>query len=194
MIDTTILFWVAWSATGLLVLSVLLGDLFDFMDFDIGGDTIGAGVLLAFVSIFCFTAGILTNETELSLFICLLLGAVVGGALGFVMMKFLNSLKNSEAGEVGRDGYAGMTGIVTIPVPVVGSGQVRVIAEGHGMDLTAKSNHGVVIPTGTKVEIVDDLGSYNVMVKPVEKVDTPLAEDESTTTESTDPDKTFESN
>lgn len=190
MIDTTILFWVAWSATGLLVLSVLLGDLFDFMDFDVGGDTIGAGVLLAFVSIFCFTAGILTNETELPLFVCLLLGAVIGGALGFVMMKFLNSLKNSEDGEVGRDGYAGMTGIITIPVPVVGSGQVRVIAEGHGMDLTAKSNHGA-IPTGTKVDIVDDLGSYNVMVKPIKQVDT---NDESKITESTDPDKTFESN
>lgn len=165
MIDTTILFWIAWGATGLLFLSVLLGDLFDFMDFDIGGDTVGAGVLLAFVSVFCFTAGILTNETELHLFACLGIGAIVGGALGFLMTKVLNSLKNSEDGEIGRDGYAGMTGIVTLTVPESGTGTVRVVVEGHGMDLTATSHHGI-IKTGEKVEITDDLGSYNVMVKP----------------------------
>lgn len=166
MIDTTILFWIAWGSTGLLVLSVLLGDIFDFMDFEIGGDTIGAGVLLAFISLFCFTAGILNNETDLPMLACLGIGAVAGGILGFFMMKILNSLKDSKDGEVGRDGYVGVKGIVTLTIPEKGSGQVRIVAGGHGIELTAQSIQGQ-IPSGSQVEVTADMGSFNVMVKTV---------------------------
>lgn len=172
--DATFLFYMTgWVCLGILVLTFLVGDLLDFMEFDFMGGTVGPTAVLGFLGVMGLTTGLLSDNTTFSVWACIGLGAVAGLIFGAIIARILNFFQKSDSGQVSEESIVGGTAYVVLTIPENGFGKVKVNNAGHTMELAARSARGS-IPTGHSVTIEAVLGAGSVMVKPIKK--SPIAE------------------
>jgi len=112
--------------------------------------------LMAFLT--CFgAAGYLLTRVSPWGFPAVVLGALIGGAIGAVIVaRFLGLVLAGER-EMDPDDYrlAGTVGRVTIPIPVGGTGEVVFSKVGARRSEAARSLGGTPIPRGAEVVITD---------------------------------------
>lgn len=150
-----------------LLLSFLLDGLFDAFDF--GGDgPLSLTTISAFVSIFGFSAlsasalGLNANGAAIA-------GVLVGllGATGSFWMT--RSMKRMESNGHEESGLAGYAGIVTIPIPANGLGEVAISKSGERLHMAARAAEP--LSTGTLVLVESVISSSSVFVAIQDKVD-----------------------
>lgn len=159
-----LLFWIAGGATALLLVTFLLGDLLDFLNFDIGGESVGATAILGFIAFFGYTSGGLLAGTELPEIVCMLIGVAVGFVIGIIIVKWMNVLQKDDSGQVGSKGFIGKNAVTSLTIPDNGFGQIRVEEDGHVLTFGAKTESGS-LPVGTRVKIVEQISAGTYLVE-----------------------------
>lgn len=155
---------IAIIASILLVISLLLDGIFDFLNFGDGPlslTTIGAfGALFGWVGYAAYGFGVPVS-------ISALLGALVGAA-GGVGAYFLSKLlqNSTSSASFGESALVGATAAVTLPIPANGSyGEVALVINGQRNTFAALANEP--IKRGAQVRITSNLTSSSVLVEPV---------------------------
>jgi membrane protein implicated in regulation of membrane protease activity len=155
-------YWLALGiGLGFLVLSLLLGDMFDFLsfgDFEFGGDFAAGPVF--FTAAGAFGAGGLLglNAFELSSGMSVLVGlgfSVVLGGLSGVLFAALGRQEAKES--FSTDKLVGSRGRCTLAV--VPPAQGRVAIQHSGMTRTHSATSDEAISVGEEVVVVDVIGS-----------------------------------
>lgn len=155
-------YWLALGiGLGLLVASLLLGDLFDFINFidlDFGGDFAAAPIF--FTATGAFGAGGLLglNAFEVSRGASVLIGlgfAVVLGGLSGVLFAALGRQESKET--YSTDKLVGARGRCTLELVPGRQGKVAVRHEGMTRSHTATSDEAVAV--GEEIVVVDVIGS-----------------------------------
>jgi len=167
-------FIIGCSALVLVVLSLIIGEIGEFIDdilpIDFGGDEIGmskflnSGAIFGFIAGFGFMAAIAMVAFDMGSTPAAGVGAVGGLVLGGGLGAYWVALKHSEGGvgyEIGQ--LVGEKGVVTEEIRK--AGQVECSLNGRRSWHTARSESGRTISVGTRVEVVSAVGSIEI-VKP----------------------------
>lgn len=144
----------------LLLLSFLLDGIFDAFDF--GGDgPLSLTTISAFVSVFGFSA-LAASSFGMGANGSAIVGTIVGfiGATGSFWMT--RSMKNMESNGHEESSLAGLYGVVTIPIPEGGLGEVAITKSGERLHMAARAR--APIPTGEKVLVESVISSGSVFV------------------------------
>ena len=161
----TIFLIIGGVGVALLLLSLLLGELFDgLLDGLGGGDWFSGSSLAAFIGALGFGGAILYELTDSFTLAALggcLLGLVVGGLIGYAVMR----LRRSQDGAAPTSqGLRDRVGVVICDSPAEGMGEIRVLQAGHMTKLYARAPEP--LPAGTQVTITDVLSATSVKVIP----------------------------
>ena len=175
-----VFFLIAVAGLMMLAISVIVGEIFEFLDFtdflgagDIGGGD-GGGPITTPALALALTAfgatGMLTQWAGWNIALSVgtsLVSAIAFGALGgWIAIMFYKQTSGTEdafASVIGRYGEV-ITSITTTP------GEVQISSYGGTHTRLARSKSGNVIPTGAIVRIVDIMG--NTLV--VERTEAPV--------------------
>lgn len=164
---TTILYAVGWVSLGILLLTLVVGDILDFFDFDFLDDALGPAVIFGFLAVSGFVGGFTSSNTDLPLLGVLLIAGSAGAVFGFFVMKLMSYFKSGTSGEVSEGGMVGHRADVVLTIPAVGYGKVKVNNSGHTMELAAKNTSGEAILFGTVVTVTEVAGPGTVIVEPL---------------------------
>lgn len=143
------------------VISFVLGQIFDFFDFD-GNIDIGANisplkpaVIAAFITVFGGT-GILLMNKRLGLLLCLIISAGVAAVVAYCLYRYvivkLYQAQNTSAVE--RQKLIGHKAKVTLAIRQGGYGKITYVINGNTYNSPAKAENGGAIQVGQQVEIV----------------------------------------
>lgn len=163
----TILYAVGWVSLGILLLTLVVGDILDFFDFDFLDNTLGPTVAFGFLAVGGFVGGFTDSKTDLPLFTVLLISGVAGVIFGIFVMKLMSYFKSGTSGEVSEGGIVGHRANVVLTIPAAGYGKVKVNNSGHTMELAAKNMSGEAILAGTVVTVAELDGPGTVVVEPL---------------------------
>lgn len=163
----TTVYWIALGVgLGLLVLSVLLGDVFDFIDFDIGGTDLAVMPIL-FTAAAAFGAGGLIGIEAFGLGRggSIFAGLGTGVAAGALAGALFALLRRQEATDgftmsqlIGERGRCSLT---------IGPGKVGKVSVTYGgMTRTFSASSADEIATGEEVVVSDVIGSQLTVAKP----------------------------
>jgi membrane protein implicated in regulation of membrane protease activity len=148
---------------GLVLLSLVLGDLFDglFGSFDVefGGGVLSTPVLGSFLASFGFGAALIMFATGSNA----TLGArgVVVGGIALVLMRSLINMPTDET--VSTSGLAGSTGLVITAIPAAGYGEVTV--RHHGNQHKYNAMAAEPLPAGTRITVTDVVSTSALFVE-----------------------------
>jgi len=107
--------------------------------------------------------GSVATYYDLGVIASTLIGLGSGFALGGIALLGLRLLYGQQASsEISIGDAVGLTGIVTIDIPAVGTGEVGVTVRGQYMTYFAASR-GISIPRNTSVKIESVAGSYLIV-------------------------------
>ena len=153
---------------GLLVLSLLFGEILDVFDFDVGGAFLSGPVIGAFLAAFGFGGALSMYGADLGVaggaLAGLASGVVVGGIAG-IGTRSLMSMPTDES--VRTSDLVGLTGMVVTPIPEGGFGEVNISHLGQTLKYNARARQTIDI--GEPVEVTAVLSSSAVMVAPVDE-------------------------
>lgn len=165
--EPTLLFYaIGWTGVGILLITLVVGDILDFLSFDFLDGSLGPTAIFGFLSVFGLTGGMLLGNTDLNLWACVAIALLAGAVFGFIITRILDFFSKSNSGEVSESSIVGDTGFVVLTIPEKGYGKIKVNNSGHSMELAAMSP-GQSIPSGSKVTIMSVLGTGSVLVEPV---------------------------
>ena len=156
-------YWLALGVgLGLLVLSLLLGDVFDFLnflDFDIGGADFAATPVFFSVAAAFGAGGLLgLNVFELTAGGSILMGLGVGVVLGGLTAALFAALGRQEAKEsFSIDRLVGARGRCTLAISSGRTGRVAVQYGGMTRNHSATSSQEIAV--GEEVVVVDVVGN-----------------------------------
>lgn len=162
---TFLLYMVGWICVGILVISFIVGDVLDFLNFDFLEGTIGPTAIFGFLGTLGLTSGMLRDNTSLSLWACIGLGAVAGFIFAAIITQVISFFQKSDSGLVEEISIIGGSGYVVLTIPENGYGKIKVNNSGHSLEFAARSNVGA-IPNGTQITVVDLLGPSSALVIP----------------------------
>ena len=157
--DLIIFAAIAGVSATLLVLSLLLGEIFEIGDQLFGdGDGpifIDSGTFFAFFTVFGATGWIASGQFEMSGLpatgVAVAGGLVVGIPIGMLLRVFK---KNAGATNYSLDETVGITGVVILAIPAGANGRVEVSLPGRGsQSLLARSTDGQPVSEGRLVNI-----------------------------------------
>ena len=138
-------------------------DLFDGL-FDIQiGDTDLSFKALTFQGLSAFLMmfgliGLMLSEMNAHQVLCILGGLVAGGFSMWTVSKLFDTFKQLEqSGTMDLNDATGSTGTVYLRIPPSGEGQIQITFSGAMRTMDAISADGVEIPTGTLIEVVDNV-------------------------------------
>jgi len=144
---------------GLILLSLLLGGIFDFGDFELDGFSFSVFLKPTIISVFMVVMGgiglIAAPRIENGL---LVFAISAGGAL--VVSTLINMLvlipmrKAQNTSSFHQCDTIGLTAEVSLPIPQNGFGKIRYNVSGSTVTSPAVSEDGNSIPLGEKVKIV----------------------------------------
>ena len=165
----TVFLVVGIVGTAIIVLSLVFGDLlegvFDSIDVDAGGGAFSAPVVGSFLAAAGFGGALLMAGTSSGV----LIGALGGGAVGFVMAGLALLLTRSLM-RMRTDAPVRLDDLVARPAKVVtripdgGLGEVSLVHLGQPMKLNARAEGAV--PAGTEVVVIEVTSSSSVLVEP----------------------------
>ena len=153
-------YWIALAVgMGFLVLSLLLGDLFDFLDFEVGGSDFAGGPVF-FATLAAFGAGGLIGikgfgfGTGGSIY----LGIGTGLGMGAVTTMLFTALRRQEAG-AGFD-LSQLTGVHGRCTVALGPGKVgRIVVRSAGMSRSLAARSAEDIAVGEEIVVKEVVGN-----------------------------------
>lgn len=155
----TLVYWIALGVgIGFLALSLLLGDLFDFLDIEIGGDEFSAAPVF-FAAVGAFGAGgLIGTQVGMGTVGSIATGLGTGAAAGFLTALLFMALRRQEA----KEGFelpklVGERGRLSLAVGPGRVGRVTISFAGMTRALTATSTDE--IPAGEEVIVEDVVGN-----------------------------------
>ena len=153
---------------GLLLVSLLLGDLFDgiadIFDFDAGGYLSGPAIG-AFLGAFGFGAALIDQNTDAGTGTAALGGVVVGVVVGGIVGVVPRSLMHMPTDPTPRAAdLVGAQATVVTRIPEQGFGEVTLVQAGQFMKLAARADG--IVREGTPVVVTAVLSSTSVVVSP----------------------------
>lgn len=154
-----LVYWIALGfGLGLLILSLLLGDVFDFLDIDLPGAEISVAPVF-FAAVAAFGAGGLFGmkafqmQTGGSIF----MGLATGAGMGILTAGLFALLRRQEAKEgFELDQLVGLRGRATLAIGPGRVGKVQITHAGMTRSITATSNEE--IGTGEEIVVRDLVG------------------------------------
>ncbi len=153
---------------GLVVLSLVLGDIFDglFGSFDVefGGGILSTPVLGSFLASFGFGAALIMFATGSNATLGALGGlgsGIVVGGIALVLMRSLINMPTDET--VSTSGLAGSPGLVITAIPATGYGEVNV--RHHGNQHKYNAMAAEPIPAGTRITVTDVVSTSALFVE-----------------------------
>lgn len=148
----------------LLLLSLLLGGVFDAFDF--GDGPLSLTTIAAFTTIFGFTAFACVGSgvpTGLSGVFGALAG-VVGALIAWWLTRVIRSAESTTAVSSGQ--LTGQNAVVVLGIPGgSGLGEISLVRNGERVSLSAVSAQE--IPSGARVRIVETITPTSVLVEPL---------------------------
>lgn len=151
---------------GLLLISLLLGDLLDgvFEGFDIDtGGVLSTEVVGAFLGAFGFGGALLRQATTVGWPLAIGGGAVAGVVVGAIALMIVRMVVDMPTDETPRSAdLAGKIGRVITRIPVDGLGEITVLHAGHHVKMNARANEPIA--SGADVVIIDVLSTTSVLV------------------------------
>jgi hypothetical protein len=149
----------------LLVVSLVVGDLFDGALDALAGEAFSSAVIGGFVSAFGFGAAAV-EALGLGLVVALPVGVVAGVLFGWFAAWLTGLLRDgSSDATVATDDAVGHEGQVVTGVPAEGFGVVRVLVGGHALQLNARAERP--LEPGTRIHVTGVLSPTAVTVAPV---------------------------
>jgi membrane protein implicated in regulation of membrane protease activity len=159
----------------LLVLSWVFGEVFDFLEFDIGlGDGPGTTSVIAIGLTAFGAAGGLATYAGWSTLLSALTGgvaAVTAGALGAWLLSAI--YRQSGGTDDVLPTMRGRAAQVTTTIPAQGLGEVMMSTADATRHVLARSSVDVVLNAGTVVKVVDVIGN-TVIVEPMATTSAPV--------------------
>ncbi|MDF2542886.1 MAG: NfeD-like [Herbinix sp.] len=164
--DVLILFQVCFfTGLGLLLLSFILGNIFDLTGFDgLNIDVWGAELFLplnfTLISLWSVVFGgigwllcptQLSNMKVLLFFIAFFTGLAISIVVNILILKPLKKAQNTSSPDA--DELIGVQGIVTEAIPANGFGEIRYVIKGNSFTAPARSTNGTEIQLGQEVAI-----------------------------------------
>ena len=147
----------------LLMVGGAASDLFDGL-FDIQiGDTDLSFKALTFQGLSSFLMmfgliGLMISEMDAPRALSRLGGLGAGGLSMWMVSKLFNTFKELETDQtMNLDNANGATGTVYLRIPAKGEGQIQITFQGAMRTMSAISADGVEIPTGTIIQVVDNV-------------------------------------
>jgi len=147
----------------LLMVGGAASDLFDGL-FDIQiGDTDLSFKALTFQGLSSFLMmfgliGLMISEMDAPRALSILGGLGAGGLSMWMVSKLFNTFKELETDQtMNLDNANGATGTVYLRIPAKGEGQIQITFQGAMRTMDAISADGVEIPTGTIIQVVDNV-------------------------------------
>lgn len=160
------------------VISFLLGQLFDFFDFD-GNFEVGANisplkpaVIAVFVTVFG-GLGILLMKKGIIFIISLGFALVIALIIAYMMYKFVivQLYKAQNTSAIERQKLIGQKAKVTLSIKQGGYGKITYVVNGNTYNSPAKTEDGSEIMTGKEVEIIYiDKNTYYVKNREGEQI------------------------
>jgi len=148
---------------GVLVTSLVLGDLFDLPD-ALGGEVLSASAVAAFLAAFGF-AGALTVEAA-GTAVAAVVGVGAGVAAGGLAAWLTRAMTRDRTDPTPRaTDLVGLQGTVVSAVPSEGYGEISIVVHGHLAKLHARSEEPIA--SGKAVTVVGTLSPTSVVVSPV---------------------------
>ena len=162
----TVLLIVGAVGVGLLLLSLVLGDLldglFEGLDFD-GGGLLSTEVIGAFLGAFGFGGALLASTSGVGLPVAIAGGAVAGIAGGGIAWVVVRTFLRMPTDATPRSSdLTGKLARVVTRIPASGLGEITVFHAGHRMKLSARSEEP--LESGADVVIVQVLSPTSVLV------------------------------
>ena len=147
----------------LLMIGGAASDLFDGL-FDIQiGDTDLSFKALTFQGLSSFLMmfgliGLMISEMDAPRVLSILGGLGAGGLSMWMVSKLFDTFKELEQDQtMDLDNATGSTGTVYLRIPPSGEGQIQITFQGAMRTMDAISADGVEIPTGTLIQVVDNV-------------------------------------
>ena len=164
----TIFFVVGFVGIALLLLTLLLGDLFDSVfdtfEFDAGGFISGPAIG-AFLAAFGFGAALIESNSDWSRGAAAVGGLAIGGVIGALVGVVTRSLMRIQTDATPRSAdLVGARGTVVTRIPSNGMGEITLVQSGQLMKLGARADE--ILGEGTPVVVVAVLSSTSVKVQP----------------------------
>jgi hypothetical protein len=156
---------VAAVGMGLLVISLVLGEVFDGVADVLAGDWFSGAVLSAFVAAFGL-GGALATSLGSGTGVAVAAGAVAGGLFGWLAAWLTKVVRRSESGHTPTTADAvGLDATIVSAIPADGFGVVTVRVAGHLLRCNARAE--VALEPGTPVHVTSALSPSAVSVAPV---------------------------
>lgn len=152
-------YWIALGVgAGFLVLSILLGDVLDVFDLDIGDGVSATPILFTAIAAFG-GGGLLALETsDISQGRSILVGLASALVFAGLAFFFFKALAGQEAeGAFSADQLVGLQGHCTVAIPRGKSGRVSVRHQGMTRSFTATSEEEIV--SGAEIVVREALGN-----------------------------------
>ena len=179
--ELQLFYGIAIISLAVLAIQVLLALVFGMDDgadaggMDVGDHDSGMGIfsirgVTAFFTGFGWT-GVICTKQGLGLPLTLLLALMVGGSLMvaiYLMMRSLIRLQSSGTLDYGN--AVGQVGTVYLTIPPVqrSGGQVETMIQGRLVTAEALQKGSVPLHPGTKVKVVERIGSTTLIVEPLD--------------------------
>jgi membrane-bound ClpP family serine protease len=149
---------------GLLLVSLVVGDLFDGALDALAGDVFSSAVVGAFVAATGFGAA--AAQGVVGTVVAVPVGLVTGAAFAWLAWWLTRLLRDGSSDSTPTtDDTIGRDGRVITPIPAEGLGVVDVLVGGHVMRLNARAEQP--IEPGTPVHVTGVLSPTSVTVAPV---------------------------
>lgn len=147
----------------LLIVSLVLGDVFEGAFQGLGSDLFTGAAAAGFLGAFGFVAALVEGGTE-STAIAIVSGLVAGVAVGAAAGWLTNRLRRGgDEANVRTASLVGRTATVMNPIPDAGYGEISMVASGHITKLNARAT--APVPAGATVVITGVLSATAVLVE-----------------------------
>lgn len=152
-------YWVALAVgVGFLLLSLVFGDLFDFIDVDLGDGFAATPVFFTIIAAFGGGGLLAIAAFDASAGVSVLAGLGTGVAAGFVAAAFFKVLGRQEAGEgFSISQLVGERGRCTLAIRAGKEGRVAIQSRGMTRTITATSDAEIAV--GEEVVVLDAIGN-----------------------------------
>lgn len=152
---------------GLLLLSLLFGEVLEAFDLDIAGGFLSGPVVGSFLAAFGFGGGLTLAGTDVGLLGASLAGLASGALVGGVAGLFTRSLmKMPTDPSLRTSDLVGTEGTVITPIPAEGFGEVSLSFLGQPLKYNARADRA--LPSGTVITVTAVLSNSAVRVQAVD--------------------------